>query len=175
MTTANADWFVAQYDRYVASEGAVGAKLEDSRSEVARCYALGLENGLIERESTDVTSEGRDLFDRHVGRTRDLRRTSFRKGVEYIVDALNGGTILGPSDPIFSAAYPLGDGRDKTLGKWSQDDWRESARERNSNAVAAASAAHEYEVLAGKVIRRMQATGVTTTAGLFVAQESRAA
>lgn len=166
MTPVDADWFVAQYDHFVASQDD-GAEVDLSREAVAVEYVTAVTDGRVGRHTADLFAEGRALFDRWVGRKRTQRRNSFRKDLEWLADALNGETILGTDDPAFAQAYPLGDGRDKCLGDWTVNDWAGAVNERNSNAVAVAAAAHEFQQLAGAVTHRMRASGAQKTSELF--------
>lgn len=167
MTSNIEAYIIDVYDKYVASEGDLGAAVETSRDAVAHQYASDVENGVIERPEVDLVEEGRRLFNQAVTRTRGGRREAFKKNVEYILDALADETILGPSDPIFSEPHPLGDGRDKVLGLWTAEDWLGAVNERNSNAVAAAAAAHEFEVVARQVVDHLKKASARTTRQLF--------
>lgn len=159
-------WFIERYDGYVASE-VDGASLEKSRDAVAQAYVSAVEAGEIERWREDITEEGRYLFDRIVKPTREKRRNSMRKSMDYLLDALRGDTILGPNDPVFVLAYPLGDGTDKTLGNWSQDDWRNATTERYRNAASATEAARQFDLAASQIADAMASRGVATTAAAF--------
>ena len=167
MTDQLTEWLVATYDEVVTGEGADGATVEKARDAVAHAYADAVDRGEIDRVAVDVVAEGRDLFDRHIGRTRTRRRESIRKDMEYMLDALADETILGRHDPIFQQAYPLGDGRDKVLGLWTQEDWLGAAAERNSNVVAAAAAAHSFEVMAKAIVDRLRDASAGLTIDLF--------
>lgn len=160
-------WFISVYDEFVDGEGEEGATVEESRAEVARQYAEAVEQKRIARHTRDLTTEGRDLFDKFVKPARTRRRQSFRADIQFILDDLAGKTILGRDHPIFSEAFPVGDGRDKTLGFWTADDWQDAINERNSNAVAVAAAAHEFQIAARSVIARLQSTGASITSDLF--------
>lgn len=162
------NWFVDQFDTFV-TENDEGVELEKSRDAVAHAYADAVEAGDIARWDADTTSEGRGLFDRLVKPVREQRKSTMRSDAQYLVDALNGDTILGRDDPALSQAYPLGDGRDKTLRFWTAEDWRSAVTERYRNAAAVTEAARRLDELADRIVAALVSHGVNTTGDLFAA------
>ncbi len=161
-------WFVEQFDRYISSNTDDGAELAKSKDAVAHAYADAVESGEIERWQADVFTEGLALFDRHVKPIRERRKSAMRRDVEYLIDALKDGTMLGADDPVLNQAFPLGDGRDKTLRFWTAEDWRSATTERYRNAAAVTGAARRFdEELADLIVRALAGRGVNTTGDLF--------
>ena len=75
----------------------------------------------------------------------------------YLLDALQGDTILGRDDPYLRMAYPLGDGTDKTLALWTTRDLESARTERYRNASAASVAASEFDLdFASKFIAELE-------------------
>lgn len=167
MFAADDGWFIARYHDVVAEAGNEGIDIDKARDRVAQIYADSIENGSIDRLVDGLVEEGRKRFNEWVGPHRTKQRANFRKELEYLIDVLNDNTSMGPNEPVLHAAFPLGDGRDKILGLWSPEDWIRAVNERNSNAVKSAAAAHEFQVMAGKVVERMRADDVNTTSELF--------
>lgn len=161
------EWFIEAFDRFIGSEGQDGAELEKSRDAVAQVYVDGVESGQIERWRDDITDEARALFDRWVKPERSRRRQTMLKSARAIVDALAGETILGPDDPILQLAFPLGDGRDKRLALWTEDDWSESSVERFRNAASVTSAAADYDLAVQEIRAAFRKRDASTTRDLF--------
>ena len=136
-------WLIDIYDEYVASQP-LGASVEESREAVSRAYAEAVESGSMPRWEEDLETEGRNLFDRLVKPVREQRKSAMVKRFEWILDAIMDGTLMEEWDPILSRAYPLGDGRDKTLRLWSVEDLENAATERFRNAAAVKTAAEEF-------------------------------
>lgn len=162
-------WFIEQFDAFVTSSNDDGAPLEKSRDAVAQAYVDGVESGELPRWQSELKDEGRALFDRLVKPVREQRKSSMRKDAEYLVDALNDATVLGESDPVLDQAFPLGDGRDKTLRYWTRDDWRAAATERYRNAAAVTEAARRFDEAAELIAQALASRGVNTTGALFAA------
>lgn len=164
------EWFVEAYDRHVSESGNYGSAVEKSRDATAHAYADAVEAGEQERYAPDLVSEGRALFDQFVKPERDRRKSSMRRSMEYLLDALNDGTILGVDDPSLAMAFPLGDGRDKTLAHWTAEDWRAATTERFRNAAKVTEAASDFDEQAEKIVRFMQDRQAATVASLFTAE-----
>lgn len=160
-------WFVEQFDAIVAAGGANGSVFEKSRDAVVHRYIDGLDSGEFDAYESDRVSETRGLFDRLVKPVRDHRKSSMRKSAEYLIDALNDATVLGNDDPALAQAFPLGNGRDKTLKFWTSDDWRAAATERYRNAAAVTEAARSFDALADLIAAALIRRGVNTTGDLF--------
>lgn len=161
-------WFIEQFDRFVAENTEDGAELDLSRKAVARAYAEAVESGAILRVAPDLETEGCELFDRSVGGARNKRRQSMRQSAQVLLDALHGATLVGALDPVLAQAFPLGDGRDKTLRYWSRDDWASARTERYRNAAEATRAAQVFDVeIASEFIAEITRRGVRTTGALF--------
>jgi len=160
-------WFIEQYDAIVKNSGDDGSEVDKTKDAVAHVYADGVETAEIERWATDLVAEGRALFDQMVKPERDRRRNEMRKSVEYLLDTLADGTILGVNDPKLDLSYAVGDGRDKTLRLWTQDDWQSSTTARYRNAAQVTRAASTFDDGATKIIRAMQARDVRKTGDLF--------
>jgi len=163
----NRQWFIDQYDHIVAEAGDDGSEVDKTKDAVMHKYADGVETGDIERYTTNVTAEARALFDQFVKPERDRRRNEMRKSVEYLLDALMDGTILGVNDPKLDLSYAVGDGRDKTLRLWTQDDWQSATTARYRNAAQVTKAASAFDDDATRIVHAMQARGVRKTGDLF--------
>lgn len=161
------EWFIEQFDRFVSAASNDGSEVEKSRDALAHAYSDAVESGQAERWRDDLTTEGRVLFDRFVKPAREQRKSSMRRSAQELVDALNGETILGVQDPRLDQAYPLGDGRDKTLRYWTAEDWRAATTERYRNAAAVTAAAKEFDEAADQITRALISHGVNTTGELF--------
>lgn len=160
-------WFTSTYDQYVAGETSSPTPLEKSIDAVAHLYVDAVESGLIPRRQTSLFEEGKQLTERYIRPARDRRRNAMRKSIERVRDALTGDTVLGADDPMLTQAYPLGDGTDKTLGYWTQDDYRNATTERYRNAAAATAAAKAFDDLAAEIASAMQERAAATTADLL--------
>lgn len=165
------DWFIAAFDESVAAAPS-GQPVAESRKHVARAYADAVDAGVIGRWTEEDTMQGEALFNRFVEPARSTRRRDFRNESRHIVEALNGDTILGVSDPVFAMAYPIGDGTDKRLGAWTVEDWMAATASRTENAERAASASREFTTeVAIVVIGALVRQGAVTTEELFEAPE----
>ena len=150
------DWFVNAFDHFCRGEGGAVA-VEKARDAVARAYAYAVESGEIERDTKTLDDEGRHLFNVHVMPHRNRRRGQLMKDGLYLLDALQGDTILGRADPYLRMAYPLGDGTDKTLALWTTRDLESARTERYRNASAASVAASEFDLdFASKFIAELE-------------------
>ncbi len=160
-------WFIEQFDRFVTDNGDDGATVEKSRDAVAQAYVDGVESGQFARWASELKDEGRALFDRLVKPVREQRKSTMRRDAEYLADTLAGETVLGEADPVLDQAFPLGDGRDKTLRFWTAEDWRTAVTERYRNAAAVTEAARRFDESADAIVRAMTGRGVKTTGELF--------
>lgn len=160
-------WFIQKYDGVVADAGPEGAYLEKARDAVAQAYQDAIESGEILRWQAEIKDEGRALFDRLIKPVREHRKSSMRRDAKYLVDALNGQTVLSGDDPVLHSAFPIGDGRDKTLRLWTLDDWRSATTERYRNVAAVTAAAREFDEYADAISRALLARDVDTTGDLF--------
>lgn len=161
------EWFVTGYDTDVADTGDAGAAVAKSRDARAHAYADAVEAGDLPAHRMDLVDQGRDLFDRFVTPERERRRTAMRGSAGHLVDALRGDTVLGAEDPVLARAYPLGTGLDKTLNRWTAEDWRAASTERYRNAASVTAAAREFDGSAETIITALQERGLTTTGELF--------
>lgn len=163
------EWMLETYNRIVAEAGTEGIALKDAQSRAAELYEQALESGEIERDAPDAYREGVALFDRVVKPARQSRKSSMIRDMETIVAALNDETILGLEDPILTLAFPLGttDGRDKVLGLWNREDWRNASMTRYRNAAEVTAAAQEFEEQSSLIADRMLYVGVAITRDLF--------
>lgn len=163
------EYVVESYDKHVAANAADGATMQASRDAFVENYIVQIDSG-IPRYQTDVSTEGRTLFDHGVGPIRKGRRSSLTRVGRHLLDALNGDTILGVNDPVLDQAFPLGtsDGRDKTLRNWTQLDWVNARTERYRNAADATAAAREFDVeVADRFIAALERPNVRRTGDLF--------
>lgn len=164
------EWAMDEYDRLVAElADADGLPLGEAAKEFQRRYIGALQHGKIQRPQADDWQDGVHLFNRVVKPGRDRRSKGLATEMEYIRDALNDDTILGRDDPRFQQAHRLGtaDGRDKILGLWSVDDWRNVAMIRYRNAAEATAAAAKFDQLQQEITAAMQRRGVAATWDLF--------
>lgn len=160
-------WFVEQYDAAVRASGTGGNEVDKSRDAVADAYEVGVESDAFPRWETSLREEGRALFDRIVKPVREQRKAAIRRDAEFLVAALRGETVFGELDPTLDQAFPLGDGRDKTLRLWWVDDWQNAAMERYRNAAAATEAARQFDLSAQAIIAAMRRRNAETTGELF--------
>ena len=163
------DWLTSKFDAYVTDSGDDGSTVEKSRDAIAHAYSDAVETGDLGRWKSDLVTEGRALFDRFVKPVREQRKSAMRRDAEYLVDALNDETALGRDDPALAQAFPLGDGRDKTLRFWTAEDWRTATTERYRNAAAVTEAARRFDEAADLIVRALTGRGVNTTGDLFAA------
>lgn len=163
------EWFIDGYDQFVNDSGSDGAELEKSRDALAHQYADAVEQGRIDRHQATLVEEGRTLFSRYVERERNRRSRSVSRELQYLLDAMRDQTVLGRDDPRFTQAVPLGesDGRDKTLGLWSPDEWVKWGGERRANGDAAKAAGDRDDRMAKEFAGQMIRMGVTTTREVF--------
>lgn len=161
-------WFTAIYDEIVNEAGSDGLELEKSRDAVAHRYADAVESGEINRYSADLVTEGREIFNRTVTKTRQSRKTTMRKSMDQILAVIEGTDFFDNDDPILEWSFPLGDddGRDKTLRYWTVDDWKTSWTVRFSRAAQASSAADEYYQRAKQIVAAMERSSARMTGDL---------
>lgn len=161
-------WFIEQFDRYVAGQHDEAPSVDKSRDAVATAYAEGVRHGRIERRRLELETEGRELFDRLVMPERDHRRASFRVSARYLVDAITDQTVLGEQDPVLDQAYPIGDGTDKTLRYWNPEDWNTSRTIRYRQAAEHTRAAQEWDVqVVSPIVAAMRQCGARRTEDLL--------
>jgi hypothetical protein len=164
------DWFIDTYDAAIDESADDGAELEKARDTVAHEYADAVTAGVQPRHSMSLVDEGRELFDTFIGPERKRRKSSMRDQVAYLLDAFESGDDDGAYvDPILAHAYPLGDGRDKSLRYWTADDWTTATTERYRNAAKVTAAAADFdENTAARAIAAMRARGVLRVGDLFL-------
>ena len=152
-------WLIDIYDEFVASQP-LGASVEDSREAVSRAYADAVASGAMPRWEEDLETEGRNLFNRLVMPIREQRKSAMVKRFEWVLDAIMDGSLLDEWDPTLGHAYPLGDGRDKSLRLWSVEDLENASIERFRNAAAVTAAAAEFDKRAKTIADLMRARNV---------------
>ncbi|GAB2906763.1 hypothetical protein GCM10027047_01230 [Rhodococcus aerolatus] len=163
----DAQWFLDRYDEAVAESGSDGTEPHKVRDQVAQRYCDDVETGRITPVQDDLVTQGRNLFDRVVKPERDRRRSSMRRTMGDLLDAINGETILGTADPKLDQAFALGDGRDKSLRHWTVDDWQAATTERYRNAAQATASASTFDEGAAQIVSAIRRSGVRTTGDLL--------
>lgn len=171
------DWMLAAYDQVVSAAGDDGITVKESQTRLAEMYQQAVSAGEVDRPEDDIFAEGKGIFDRIVRPARQHRKTALLKDMETIAAALGGETVLGDFDPALRMAYPLGssDGRDKVLGLWTREDWRNASMTRYRNAAEVTAAAQIFDEQATTIANRMLAAGVNTTSELFPTSSAPAA
>lgn len=163
---ADREWFIDAYDRIVEEAGDDGLDVGKAKDAVAQAYADAVETGEIDPVGRSPIEEGHLYAEKWINGTRTTRKAGLRRSMQEILDALSGETILGTEDPYLAQAFALGDGRDKTLRAWTEDDWQIAIVERYRNAAEVTAAAAEFDALARQIIDRLHARGVRTTGDL---------
>lgn len=153
-------WLKDTYDRIVAAAGDEPLTVKEIREALASAYADAVKSGELERPDVDLFDEGIGLFDRVIMSERNLRKQRLQKEFEYVIDCLNDETILGRDDPMFTQAYPLGNGSDKTLGMWTGDDMQFAIVTRYRKASESTAAAAAFDQAASPLIRAMMRRSV---------------
>lgn len=161
------DWMIHTFDRIIAEAGADGMALKESREQTAQAYEHAVRSGELDRPADDLYAEGLAVFDAAVKPRRKSRTTALHRDATIIIDALNDETILGRDDPILHVAYPLGtaDGRDKTLTRWTADDWSNAAITRYRNAAEVTASAQVFDEQAQTIAAALITRGVGATTG----------
>lgn len=163
-------WFIDAYDEVVQSEPD-GVELAKIKHEVGLRYEDAVESGEIERDAPALSAEGEDKFDKYIPPARRSRKAVFRRDLGNLLDALNGETVLGEDDPRLDQAFPIGDGRDKTLRYWSVDDFQNALSVRYAKAADSMDAADGFAKIAREVIRQMSAHNARMFGRLFAEPE----
>lgn len=158
------EWFIHAYDEIVGAE-ADGIDQDKLRDAMARDYLDARERGEV--ESSSDMDMARAKADHYLRPIRQGRRGSFRKDVEYLLDALNDETILGTEEPRLQQAIPVGNGIDKRLAYWTAEDWATAVNARQKNVQAAAAAATDFTDLATRVIGQMAQRGARFVIDMF--------
>lgn len=160
-------WAMETYDRLIQEAGDDATSIDDARKQFADLYQKAVSADQLERQ--DDFGEGLLVFDSLIrGRGRKQRRSSFLRDMQYILDGLRSGdddhaTLLGRDDPVFLQAHALGDGRDKTLGLWTPEDWRGAIVPRYRNAAAVTAAAKEFDEYAEEIASILESRGLART------------
>lgn len=154
-----------KYDLAVKRAGLDGIKVADARAEVVDEVTRMLVAG--ELDPLGPTEQAEAIVDRSLVPGRKARRAALHSEVEYLLDALADGTILGRDDPRLAQALPLGDGRDKTLALWAADDWQAALNVRRSKRDELTASVQIFEEAVTTVITAMQTSGSATIADLF--------
>lgn len=151
------DFIVSLYDEYVRHEGS-----EVKSSEAMSAIHPQVVDFLAQQER-DLDSEADRLISHVVGRSRDSRRTSLKRDLEWLLDGAfdEDGAYL---DPILDRAYGLGrvDGADKTLRNWTADDFDHLIKTHYRVAADQTAAAAAFDETAERIKERMLATGADT-------------
>jgi hypothetical protein len=150
------EWFVATYDDVVRESAGDRMDHRKARDETIRRYIDGVRAGDIVPFDIDPSTAAGWIFDHTVKPARKARRSSMRKAAQTLLDVLAGDTTLDLNDPILDYAYMIGDGSDKVLRYWAQEDWIDSAMERYRNAAAATQAAKDFDALSQGVVAAMK-------------------
>lgn len=166
---ADDGWITRTYDNIVTESGEDGIPLKETREEFARRYENAVRSGELDRPETDLNDEGLSLFDRIVKPERRRRSRKLIDEIEAIVSALQGETILGRDDPLLGIPCPLGDtnGRDKVLGLWTAEDWRNATIIRYRKAAEMTGAAAIFDEQAAHIERALVSRAVQKTYDLF--------
>jgi hypothetical protein len=168
------DWAVQAYDEIVAEGGGeTGLPLDDTADRFVDRYVKALRSRTIQRPQPDDRQEAKNLFNRIVRPARDRRSRKLVGDMEFILDAVadpeNGATLLGKEDPLFMQAHRLGtkDGRDKVLGTWTIEDFRNVALVRYDQSAEAVAAAARFNELQRTITDVMRERGAATVWALF--------
>lgn len=163
-------WMENTYDAIVAESGDDGITSKECREEFAKRYDAAIESGELERDNITTYEEGLGHFDRDIKPKRRARSRRLQDSATQITEALNDETILGRDDPILHQAVPLGDldGRDKIIGLWTAEDWRNATITRYRKAADMTAAASAFDYHAQSIIAKMLSThGIQKTFDLF--------
>lgn len=163
------EWFEYAYDEIVGVERD-GIDQDKLRDALARDYLDAMDRGEIEPPS--AMDHARAKADQYMRPIRRKRKASFRKDIEYLLDALNGETILGSDDPRLQQAVPVGNGRDKRLAFWTAEDWMTAVNVRQQNVQRAAEAATELSELATAAIRAMSSRNAAMFGDMYAGPEA---
>lgn len=162
------DWIIATYDEIVAAHADAGVRVEEARVEFMARYAEAVTSGAVSGQAFDDMEIGAILFDQVVRPARSQRRSSWKSNLGYLGSILLGEEVDGDLvDPILNMAFPVGDGSDKTLRLWSEEDWKQSVVSRYRNAADATAAAAEHDRLVGAILDAFATTGAVFTRDLF--------
>lgn len=166
---ADDGWITRTYDDIVTESGEEGSPLKETREKFAKRYEDAVRSGELDRPAIDLNDEGLSLFDRIVKPERRRRSRKLIDEIEAIVSALNGETILGRDDPLLAAPCPLGDanGRDKVLGLWTAEDWRNATIIRYRKAAEMTGAAAIFDDQASRIESALISRAAQKTYDLF--------
>ena len=169
------EMFTDAWDEHFVDNPGCAPALKEACDAVAGAYIEAVNKG-APRWQEDLESEARALFARFIYPIRKARRASLMRDGAYLLDALNGDTILGVNDPLLDQPFPLGtpDGQDKALRFWTWEDWTTARDERKAGAVAAQVAADRFDVeVAERFIALLRGPNVRQTGDLFIADFHR--
>jgi len=150
---ADSQWFIETYDRIVreASEAGEEIALKEIMQRVAEAFAEAVESGEVTRMSASAFDEGMMLASEFIKPERTARKARLLNELDYIIDASEDETILGVNDPVFDQACPLGNGGDRTLGLWTNEDFNYAIRNRYRKASESTAAAAAFDVAASRI------------------------
>jgi hypothetical protein len=156
------------YDAHVIAAGDDGAKLSDSRAAVADMLAAAIRSGEADPISIDTYAD--KVTGAVLSTVRTARRSSLPKLADLIRAHLEGDGIIDGDEwyPELRLAYALGtgDGIDKALVHWKEDDWNYAVITRYRKAGEATAAAVEFDALATAIVGMLN--GATTGDALGV-------
>lgn len=165
---ADTQWVTDTYDRLVnESPGDEGLQLKEAREAFATTYEDAVRTGALERPDFDLYAEGQAIFGNVIAPLRQGRKAIFRQEMQFLIDALNDQTILGREDPRLAHAFPLGNGRDKTLSEWTVADFRESSTVRRQKIAELTEAAALHEDLVETLTAALRSRGAVKVGDAF--------
>lgn len=158
------DWVLTQYQALVAMSGKDGMKREDALGTIVGYIAAAVAKGDVVLPLDIEAMVGQVIH----GRDERARRSQVDH-VQFVVDCINGATILGEDDPIMDQVCLAGDGLRKLWRHVGIDDLTAMVGVKTQHAADASVAANEFQQRVQIIIRHIVANhGVDGTLGDIV-------
>lgn len=154
------EWVEEAYRQVVADAQDSGIKRQEAIELVSPMIAADIDNG-------DLVLPA-DVVERLVGliieRGDNQRRRKQPEQIAYVVEIINGGTILGKDNPVLDQVCVIGDGVRRAWRHVGIEDIMEMAQRRVKMSADAARAADEFMthavVVTGYLLRTYGASAV---------------
>ncbi|MFT3871574.1 MAG: hypothetical protein QM714_02840 [Nocardioides sp.] len=151
------DRIIDLYDAYVRGSDDAEVKTSEAKAAI-REDVLAMVTG----SDRDPQRETDLLMSQVIGNARSARSRSIKRNLEHFLDGFEEGDDY--ADPLMDMAFPVGDERgiDKTLRRWTTDDFGDLVVTRYRVAAESTAAAAQLDGTVSRVLDRMRADAAGT-------------
>lgn len=172
MMNSEEQWWVNTFDDVVEELSVQdGVQVSQSKGLVVQRFVEAVREGAIPQPRVPSIEEiGFQRFQRFIPKQRTKRREHMVENLDYILDAIKDPSVgMTISDPMLKFAFPLGtsDGKDRSLGLWTIEDYDRSALRRYRNAADVTVAAKEFDERQQSIVNLMHERSAQFTRELF--------